>query len=63
MREQYRRFMERRIRETLPFDETPVRLIWRERQQKRRTQGPTAPMVVEPEADALGDADDGDYDY
>ncbi len=63
MREQYRRFMERRIRETLPFDETPVRLIWRERQQKRRTHGPAAPIVVEPEADALGDADDGDYDY
>jgi len=63
MREQYRRFMERRIRETLPFDETPVRLIWRERQQKRRTHGPAAPMVVEPEADAMGDADDGDYDY
>jgi GTP-binding protein len=29
MREQYRRFVERRIREALPFEEVPVRLVWR----------------------------------
>lgn len=32
MRDQYRRFVERRIREALPFEEIPVRLIWRARQ-------------------------------
>lgn len=31
-REQYRRFVEKRLRETLPFEEIPVRLIWRPRQ-------------------------------
>ncbi len=29
MREQYRRFVERRIREALPFEEVPIRLVWR----------------------------------
>ncbi|RIK68589.1 MAG: ribosome biogenesis GTPase Der [Planctomycetota bacterium] len=31
MREQYRRFAEKRIRESLPFEEVPVRLLWRAR--------------------------------
>jgi len=34
MREQYRRFVEKRLRATLPFEETPIRLVWR----ARRTQ-------------------------
>jgi GTPase len=42
-REQYRRFVERRIREALPFEEVPVRLIWRARKQNeaasRASQG------------------------
>lgn len=38
MREQYRKFVEKRLRETLPFPETPVRLIWRARPQ-RDTRG------------------------
>ncbi len=37
VREQYRRFVEKRIRESLPFDEIPVRLIWRLRKSKERT--------------------------
>ncbi|HWL95420.1 MAG TPA: ribosome biogenesis GTPase Der, partial [Phycisphaerae bacterium] len=32
LREQYRRFAERRIREALPFEEVPVRLVWKARQ-------------------------------
>ncbi|HUN79885.1 MAG TPA: ribosome biogenesis GTPase Der [Phycisphaerae bacterium] len=32
VREQYRRFVERRIKEILPFPEIPIRLIWRQRQ-------------------------------
>jgi len=31
MREQYRRFVGKRIRELLPFEEVPVRLLWRKR--------------------------------
>ncbi len=31
LRDQYRRFAERRIREALPFEEVPIRLIWRAR--------------------------------
>lgn len=38
VREQYRRFVERRLRESLPFPETPVRLIWR----ARVSQAPSA---------------------
>ncbi|MFQ5412678.1 MAG: ribosome biogenesis GTPase Der [Phycisphaerae bacterium] len=34
MREQYRRFVEKRLRESLPFRECPVRLIWRARQSQ-----------------------------
>ncbi|MFQ5412327.1 MAG: ribosome biogenesis GTPase Der [Phycisphaerae bacterium] len=34
MREPYRRFVEKRLRESLPFQESPVRLIWRVRQSK-----------------------------
>ena len=29
VREQYRRFAENRIREALPFEEVPVRFVWR----------------------------------
>ena len=32
MREQYRRFVERRVKEILPFAEIPIRLIWRQRE-------------------------------
>lgn len=32
MRDQYRRFVEKRLRDALPFEEVPVRLIWRARQ-------------------------------
>jgi GTP-binding protein len=35
VREQYRRFVERRIRESLPFEEIPVRLLWRQRSPPR----------------------------
>jgi GTP-binding protein len=38
MREQYRRFVEKRLRAALPFEEIPVRLFWR----IRRSQGETA---------------------
>ena len=31
IREQYRRFVEKRLRESLPFEEIPVRLLWRQR--------------------------------
>jgi GTP-binding protein len=34
VKDQYRKYVERRLRETLPFPETPVRLIWRARQQR-----------------------------
>lgn len=34
MREQYRRFVEKRLREALPFEEVPVRLLWRARQSR-----------------------------
>lgn len=34
MREQYRRFVEKRMRESLPFEEIPVRLIWRARRSR-----------------------------
>lgn len=37
MRDQYRKFVEKRLRETLPFPETPVRLIWRARPQRDAT--------------------------
>ncbi|MCA9256232.1 MAG: ribosome biogenesis GTPase Der, partial [Phycisphaerales bacterium] len=37
MRDHYRRFVEKRLRETLPFPETPVRLIWRARPQRDAT--------------------------
>ncbi|HPF40854.1 MAG TPA: ribosome biogenesis GTPase Der [Phycisphaerae bacterium] len=37
MRDQYRRFVEKRLRETLPFPETPVRLIWRGKPQRDAT--------------------------
>lgn len=38
MREQYRRFVEKRIQETLPFEETPVRLVWRARESASRAK-------------------------
>jgi GTP-binding protein len=39
MREQYRRFVEKRMRETLPFDEIPLRFIWRARQSDGPSRG------------------------
>jgi GTPase len=39
MREQYRRFVEKRLRATLPFEEIPVRLFWR----MRRSLGEAPP--------------------
>jgi GTP-binding protein len=38
VREQYRRFMEKRVRESLPFEEVPVRLIWRERESNEKAR-------------------------
>jgi GTP-binding protein len=35
VREQYRRFVEKRIGEALPFQEIPIRLIWRQRVSRR----------------------------
>ncbi len=40
MREQYRRFVEKRIRETLPFEEVPVRLLWRARKSREEATTP-----------------------
>ena len=37
MRVQYRRFVEKRLREALPFDETPIRLLWRARKSQGRS--------------------------
>ncbi len=37
MREQYRRFVEKRLRASLPFEEIPVRLFWRARKQRTGT--------------------------
>lgn len=34
IKEQYRRFVEKRIREALPFEEVPIRLIWRARESR-----------------------------
>jgi GTP-binding protein len=34
MREQYRRFVEKRLRASLPFEEVPLRLLWRPRKSK-----------------------------
>ncbi len=46
MKEQYRRFAERRIRESLPFEEVPVRLVWRARKSiepgTRRRRAPNS---------------------
>jgi GTP-binding protein len=39
MREQYRRFVEKRLRASLPFEEIPVRLFWR----MRKSQGEARP--------------------
>lgn len=36
--EQYRRFTEKRVRESLPFDEVPVRLLWRARKSWEATK-------------------------
>ena len=38
MRETYRRFVEKRIQETLPFEETPLRLVWRAREGQSRAK-------------------------
>jgi GTP-binding protein len=35
VRVQYRRYTEKRIRELLPFDEVPVRLLWRARRSQQ----------------------------
>ena len=35
MKEQYRRFVEKRLRESLPFEEVPLRLLWRARKSDR----------------------------
>lgn len=40
MREQYRRFIERRLRDSLPFPEVPVRLLWRARQSAEKAGPP-----------------------
>jgi GTP-binding protein len=43
VREPYRRFVEKRLKDTLPFPEIPIRLIWRERQsQGGKPRGPRA---------------------
>lgn len=39
VKEQWRRFVEKRLRETLPFDEIPVRLLWRARKQSGGSHG------------------------
>lgn len=39
VREQYRRFAENRIRETLPFEEVPVRFVWRAKKSKELARG------------------------
>jgi GTP-binding protein len=36
MRDQYRRFVEKRLRQALPFEEIPVRLFWRARKSQDR---------------------------
>lgn len=50
VREQYRRFAEKRIREALPFQEVPVRLLWRARSgpdsgKRSPSRGPGADAV------------------
>ena len=40
MREQYRRFVEKRLRESLPFPEVPLRLLWRPRQSAEHSGPP-----------------------
>ncbi len=40
MREQYRRYVEKRLRATLPFEETPIRLVWRARRTQEAARGP-----------------------
>jgi GTP-binding protein len=39
VREQYRRFAESRIRETLPFEEVPVRFVWRAKKSRPVASG------------------------
>ncbi len=39
VREQYRRFAEKRIRETLPFEEVPVRFVWRAKKSRELASG------------------------
>ncbi|MCZ6682855.1 MAG: ribosome biogenesis GTPase Der [Planctomycetota bacterium] len=39
MREQYKRFMAKRFRETLPFEEVPVRFLWRVRRSQDTPRG------------------------
>jgi GTP-binding protein len=43
MREQYRRFVEKRLRDALPFQEVPLRLVWRARAAPRRSHHPAQP--------------------
>ncbi len=38
IREQYRRFVEKRLRESLPFEEIPVRLLWRQRGSREEAE-------------------------
>jgi GTP-binding protein len=40
MREQYRRFVEKRIREALPFEEVPIRLVWRPKDPREAARAP-----------------------
>lgn len=56
VREQYRRFVEKRIREALPFQEVPVRLLWRARSGP--DTGKRSPEAVErsPSRDKGADA-------
>ncbi|MBN2561461.1 MAG: ribosome biogenesis GTPase Der [Phycisphaerae bacterium] len=40
VREQYRRFVEKRLRESLPFREVPLRLLWRARKAQQGESSP-----------------------
>lgn len=43
VREDYRRFLARRLREALPFDEIPIRLLWRAAHGDKKEAGELAP--------------------
>jgi len=54
VREHYRRFVEKRIRQALPFQEVPVRLIWRQRKSQSGATRARAPART---VDAVGPDD------